>query len=49
LTVVVPPSVPPAPEKIETVTGAVELVKVLFNASLKCTTGWVLKLSPEIP
>jgi hypothetical protein len=49
LTVVVPPSVPPAPEKIATVTGAVELLTVLPDPSRTATTGGVVKSAPDGP
>jgi hypothetical protein len=48
LTVVVPPSVPPSPEKIDTVT-SLELVTVLPDALRTVTLGCVVKGAPGSP
>ena len=49
LTVVVPPSVPPVPDWIVTVTDADELVTVLPAESRSVTTGWVVSGASEAP
>jgi hypothetical protein len=49
LTVVVPPSVPPVPDWIATVTAAVDAVTVFPCASWIVTTGCVASAAPDAP
>ena len=49
LTVSVPPSVPPAPDWIATVTALVALVTVFPPESSILTTGWVASTAPDAP